>query len=261
VIDDATRIKFSLILKHKDDICSIVISVFNKMKNQIDRKIKFFRIDDEREFKDLIFELNARDIQWKKSVSYAQNKNDVFERSIKTILKRACILMIHAHLSRKFRSKALTVVCYIINRLLIKSLREMISYETWYEKQSDLSKLKMYDCDVYVVDYQIKSNDKMISRSWIETLIDYENKNQWRIYNEIRVMIRKDVIFNEVKLIYKKLKTSDSSKSVRNDDSMKNVDLTDSLQSVRMRNIDLHQSNVESNQSIKVLDQVIESMI
>ncbi len=62
VIDDVTRIKFSLILKHKNDICFIVISVFNKMKNQIDRKIKFFRIDDEREFKNLISELNARDI-------------------------------------------------------------------------------------------------------------------------------------------------------------------------------------------------------
>jgi hypothetical protein len=62
VINDATRIKFSLILKNKDDICSVVISMFNKMKNQIDRKIKFFRIDDEKEFKNLISELNAQSI-------------------------------------------------------------------------------------------------------------------------------------------------------------------------------------------------------
>jgi hypothetical protein len=102
VIDDVTRIKFSLILKHKDDICSIVISMFNKMKNQIDRKIKFFPIDDEEKFKNLIFELNARSIQWKKSISYAQNLNEIFERSIKTILKRARILIIYVYLSRKF---------------------------------------------------------------------------------------------------------------------------------------------------------------
>ncbi len=63
VINDVTRIKFSLILKNKDDICSVVISMFNKMKNQIDRKIKFFRIDDVKKFKDLISELNARNIQ------------------------------------------------------------------------------------------------------------------------------------------------------------------------------------------------------
>jgi hypothetical protein len=68
------------------------------------------------------------------------------------------------------------------------------------------------------------------------------------------------VIFNEIQLIYKKFKTSDSSELVRDDDLMKNVNLIDLLQLMRMRNINLHQSNVESNQSIKVLDQVIKSM-
>ncbi len=69
-------------------------------------------------------------------------------------------------------------------------------------------------------------------------------------------MIRRDVIFNEVELIYKKSQSTDSvaTESVRDDDSMKHVNLTDLLQSMRMRNTDLHQSNVESNQSITVLD-------
>jgi hypothetical protein len=163
VINNATLIKFSLILKNKDDICSVVISVFNKMKNQIDRKIKFFRTDDEKKFKDLISELNARDIQWKKSASYAQDQNDVSERSIKTILERVRTFMIHAHLFRKFWFEALIAACYIINRLLIKSLRRMNLYEAWYEKKSDLSSLRVYDCDVYVIDYQAKFNDKMTS--------------------------------------------------------------------------------------------------
>jgi hypothetical protein len=66
-------------------------------------------------------------------------------------------------------------------------------------------------------------------------------------------MIRKDVIFNEIKLIYKKFESFDTSESVRNDDSMKNVNITDLLQSVRVRNTDLHQS-------IRVSDKVIESM-
>ncbi len=259
VIDDATRIKFSLTLKNKDDICSVVISVFNKMKNQIDRKIKFFRTDDEEKFKDLTSELNGRSIQWKKSASYAQDQNDVSKRSIRTILERARTLMIHAHLSRKFWFEALIAACYIINRLLIKSLKRMTSYETWYEEKSDLSNLRVYDCDVYVIDYQAKFNDKMISRSWVETLIDYESKNQWRIYNETRVMIRRDVVFNKAKLIFKKSTDSVEAESVKND-SMKNVDLTDLLQSVRVRNTDLQQSNVESNQSIIVSNQVIESM-
>jgi hypothetical protein len=75
-------------------------------------------------------------------------------------------------------------------------------------------------------------------------------------------MIRRDVVFNEVKLIFKKSQTADSveAQSVR-DDSMKNVDFTDLLQSVGVKNIDLQQSNAESNQSIIVSNQVIESML
>jgi hypothetical protein len=68
-------------------------------------------------------------------------------------------------------------------------------------------------------------------------------------------------VFNEVKLIFKKSQSADSveAESVKND-SMKNVDLTDLLQSMRVRNTDLQQSNAESNQSIIVSNQVIESM-
>ncbi len=74
------------------------------------------------------------------------------------------------------------------------------------------------------------------------------------------MIIKKTVIFNEVKLIYKKLDSSNLFESVKNDDSMKHVNLIDLLQSVRMRNTNLHQSNIESNQSIKASNQVIESM-
>jgi hypothetical protein len=73
-------------------------------------------------------------------------------------------------------------------------------------------------------------------------------------------MIKRDVVFNEVKLIFKKSADSAEAESVKND-SMKNVDLTDLLQSVRVRNTDLQQSNIESNQSIIVSNQVIESML
>jgi hypothetical protein len=73
-------------------------------------------------------------------------------------------------------------------------------------------------------------------------------------------MIKRDVVFNEVKLIFKKSADSVEIESVK-DDSIKNVDLTDLLQSMRVRNIDLQQSNAESNQSIIVSNQVIESML
>ncbi len=70
------------------------------------------------------------------------------------------------------------------------------------------------------------------------------------------------MIFNEVKLIYKKSQLADAvvTESVKNHESIKHVNLIDLLQLVRMRNTNLHSFNIESNHSITALDQVIELM-
>lgn len=44
----------------------------------------------------------------------------------------------------------------------------------------------------------------MAPRSWAGTLVGYEAKNQWRIYDGKTVQVRRDVIFNESSLTYKK---------------------------------------------------------
>jgi phosphopantetheine adenylyltransferase len=87
-------------------------------------------------------------------------------------------LLIAANLSKRLWPKALITVCYLSNRSLIKTLDEKISYEAWHDEKSDLSNLRVYDCKTYVIDYHAKKKSKLISRSWIDTLIDYEIKNQ-----------------------------------------------------------------------------------
>jgi hypothetical protein len=63
VMNDHTRMKFFLILKSKDEITIKIQALFNKMKTHTDRKIRFFRIDDDREFAPLKETLNDKDIE------------------------------------------------------------------------------------------------------------------------------------------------------------------------------------------------------
>jgi hypothetical protein len=63
VIDDHTRMKFLIILRSKDEITIKIQALFNKMKTHTDRKIKFFRIDDDREFASLKRILNDKSIE------------------------------------------------------------------------------------------------------------------------------------------------------------------------------------------------------
>jgi hypothetical protein len=63
MMNDHTRMKFSLILKSKDKITIKIRALFNKMKTHTDRKIRFFRIDDDREFASLKEILNDKNIE------------------------------------------------------------------------------------------------------------------------------------------------------------------------------------------------------
>jgi hypothetical protein len=63
MMNDHTRMKFPLILKSKDEITIKIRALFNKMKTHTDRKIKFFRIDDGREFASLKEILNDKNIE------------------------------------------------------------------------------------------------------------------------------------------------------------------------------------------------------
>jgi hypothetical protein len=63
VMKNHTRMKFFIILRSKDEITLKIQTLFNKMKTHTSRKIKFFRIDDDREFASLKETLNDKSIE------------------------------------------------------------------------------------------------------------------------------------------------------------------------------------------------------
>ena len=206
VTDDATRMRFSMTLKTKDTICKELIGVFNQVKTHTERDLEYFRSDDAGEYQGLQPTFQERGIIWEKSAPYAQDQDGVSERSIRTILERARTMLIHAGLPSSLWPEAIAAACYITNRLPTTALEGKTPYEAWYKKKPDLSNLRVYGCNAYVIDYHAKSKGKMAPRSWIGTLVGYEGKNQWRIYDGNKVFVRRDVLFNESKFHYKDLK-------------------------------------------------------
>jgi IS30 family transposase len=62
VIDDVTRMKFSMTLRTKDEICAQILIIFNQTENHTDRKIKFFRTNEDEEFQKLTLIINKKSI-------------------------------------------------------------------------------------------------------------------------------------------------------------------------------------------------------
>ena len=112
-------------------------------------------------------------------------------------------MLIHAGLASKLWLAPLLIACYITNRLLTKALEQKTPFKAWYKRKLEISNLRVYNCDVYVVDYKAEAQRKMAPRSMAGILVGYKAKNQWRIWNNTRIFVRRDVIFNESKFWYK----------------------------------------------------------
>ncbi|MCJ1262582.1 hypothetical protein MMC22_002452 [Lobaria immixta] len=56
-----------------------------------------------------------------------------------------------------------------------------------FSHKPDLSNLRAYGCDAYVVDYKAKDKGKFASRAWAGTLVGCEAKNQWRIFDGTKI--------------------------------------------------------------------------
>jgi hypothetical protein len=173
------------------------------------------------------------------------------------VIEKARTLLITANLSKRLWPETLSTVCYLSNRFLTKALDGKTPYETWYDEKSNLSNLRVYDCKTYVIDYHAKKKGKMTKRAWTGTLVEYEVKNQWRIYDDKSVFIRRDVIFNEAKMTYKnsveksellldsfylRYENDDPFRSVRDDDD-------DDDQSVRIDQSVKERENSDSENS------------
>ena len=98
VIDDATKTRFPILLKTKDEIGDELPTVINCIKTETNCPVKALRTDDGSEFESLKPYLKGKKIAHEKSAPYAQDQDGVAERSICTILERTRTMLIHANL-------------------------------------------------------------------------------------------------------------------------------------------------------------------
>ena len=64
--------------------------------------------------------------------------------------------------------------------------------------------LKSYRYEVYILDYQTKLKDKIVSCLYVGILIGYTAKKQWLVWDRRSVKVRYNIIFNKNNLLFYK---------------------------------------------------------
>ena len=86
------------------------------------------------------------------------------------------------------------------NRIVTSTIsRKIISFEIVNDVQSNVSHLRALECRFYVHVSKIFMRHKLDDRSWKEILVEYDETNQWKIYNlkTKRIHFFRDVRFDE----------------------------------------------------------------
>jgi len=152
--DDATRFSNVLFLKEKSDAYDRITEYCNKVARHFGKYPKWLRFDNGKEY------VNQKVTNWAASkgitlemtAPYSSSQNGVAERFNRTHMELARSMLVARNLPSFLWDEAVAHANYLRNRVGTRSLQGKTPYEAWYGRKPDVSHLREFGCDVWVLD-------------------------------------------------------------------------------------------------------------
>lgn len=201
-VDDFTRMTFIYFLKAKSEALSYFKEFKSMVENSQNKKIKFLRTDQGREYCSKEFEdfLKNEGIVHQKTNPYTAEQNGLSERSNRTIVERARCLLFEAGLDKKFWAEAANTAVYIKNRSVASGI-DKTPYEMWTGRKPNLEGLRIFGSPV-MVHIPKEKRTKWDKKSKKHILVGFpENIKGYRVYDPVKNQITtsRDVVILEKK--------------------------------------------------------------
>jgi len=206
-IDDYSRCVKVYFIKQKSEVLQKFREFEASATNEAGCKIGTLRTDNGGEYMSSEFEkyLRNKGIKHETSVIHSPQQNGVAERMNRTLLESARAMVYHAGLSKVFWAEAVNTAAYIRNRVTTATSGQT-PYERWYERIPDVSKFRVFGCMAYahVPEAERRKLDKKAIK--LRFLGYGDSQKGYRLYDveKKKVVIRRDVAFNETDFGYQK---------------------------------------------------------
>ena len=151
--DDATRMCHVLFLKTKDQAFDRITTYFNHIEKQYGKVPKKLRLDNGKELvnEKLRKWCNDKGMVLEPSAPYSPSQNGVAERFNRTLVEMGQTMRLAAKLPENLWDVAISHATYLRNRSPTKAL-DKTPYEAWFGTKPDVSGLREFGCDVWVLD-------------------------------------------------------------------------------------------------------------
>ena len=153
IVDDFSRFTWILFLAHKDEAFDIFLKFHKKVSNQKIFLIVAIRSDHGTEFENRFFEnfYNEQEIDHNFSAPRTPQQNDILERKNRTMEEMARTMLCEGNLPKYFWVEVVNTTCYILNRVLIRTIFKKTPYELWNERKPNISYFHVFGCKYFVL--------------------------------------------------------------------------------------------------------------
>ncbi|GKB29179.1 putative ribonuclease H-like domain-containing protein [Tanacetum coccineum] len=143
VTDDYSMFTRVFFLTTKDETSEILKNIIKEIENVVDKKVKIIRSDNGTEFKNKVMDdfCKEKGIKREYSVARTPQQNGVAERKNRTLIKAARTMLANSKLPNTFWPEAVSIACYVQNRVLVVKPHNKTPYELFRGFKSALNHL------------------------------------------------------------------------------------------------------------------------
>ncbi len=151
-IDDHTRLITVKFLCLKSDAEQHVKNYVAWNETQLERTLKALRCDNGGEYVGIKFWLDSKGIEFQPSAPHSPAQNGAAERLNRTLTELARAMLLEKKLPQTLWAEAIGHAAYIRNRSPTRALPSMTPIEAWTGTKPNLSHLREFGTDVYILD-------------------------------------------------------------------------------------------------------------
>lgn len=196
-LDDYTHFTVIYLIKNKSEAYDKFVEYVKMATSKFNMNISRLKCDNAQEYKSEKFRnfCLKNGIQVQYTVPYTPQLNSKAERFNRHIVERARCMMHDSKMAKDLWHEALLAAAYVINRSC--TVNNKIPANLWYNKDVDLSNLKVFGCRAFA--HIPKEKRSKFDPKAIECYFVGYAPNGYRLWWDGEIIICRDVIFDETK--------------------------------------------------------------
>jgi len=148
IVDDHTRFTWLYLMNNKSETRKHLVNFITLVKNQFDKCVKIVRSDNGPEFNMKDF-FNSEGIVHQTSCVETPEQNGIVERKHQHLMNVTRALLFRSNVPTQFWCYAVSHAVFLINRIPTPFLKNASPFEKLYNKQPDLSYIRVFGCMCY----------------------------------------------------------------------------------------------------------------